>query len=599
MPERQTDYIARETARTLHGLFRERIRHSPDAVGYTHFDPERRAWRDFTWQEMGAWVNRCQHALRRENLQKGDRVGILLRNCPSWVAFEQAALGLGLVVVPLYTNDRAENIGYIIENAGIRILLFQDAAHWQLLSEIYPRLDKVQTLLSIEAVPDTHDMRVKRFADWLPETDDPLDLPALEPDDLATIVYTSGTTGNPKGVMLSHDNILWNATAAASCETFYTNDVFLSFLPLSHMFERTAGYYMPMVVGARIAYARSVEQLAEDMQIIRPTVLITVPRIFERVYNRIDEQLAHKPPLARKLFELTVTVGWHRFEHAQGRAPWSPKLLLWPLLDRLVARKVRERFGGRLRLAVSGGAPLSPEIARVFIGLGFTISQGYGMTELSPVVCTNRLQDNRPETVGQPLPGVEVKLGENDELLVRSPGVMLGYWKMPEATAETIDEAGWLHTGDVAKIEDDHIIITGRLKEIIVLATGEKVPPADMELAISADPLFEQVMVVGEGKPFLSALVVLNEEHWRRLAEELGLSPEPANLEHPDVEKALLERINRRLARFPGYARIVRVHARLEPWTIEAGFITPTLKLKRKPLHAEYEAIIDQLYKGH
>ncbi len=599
MPERQTDYIPRNTARTLHGLFRERTRRSPEAIGYTHYDPHAERWVDITWQEMGERVARCQAALQRENLEPGDRVGILLRNCPSWVVFEQAALGLGLVVVPLYTNDRAENIGYILEDAGIRVLLFQDAQHWAVLSDIYPRLGKVQTLLSIEPVPDVHDMRLKTFADWLPEAAEAPALPDIAPTDLATIVYTSGTTGNPKGVMLSHDNILWNASSAASCETFYTDDVFLSFLPLSHMFERTAGYYMPMLVGARVAYARAIDKLAEDLQIIRPTILITVPRIFERVYNRIQEQLEHKSPLARKLFNLAVEVGWLRFEHQQGRASWSPKLLLWPLLDRLVGRKIRERLGGRLRLAVSGGAPLSLDVARVFIGLGLTISQGYGMTELSPVVCTNRLDDNRPDSVGQPLPDVEVKLGEDGELLVRSPGVMLGYWNRPEATAEVIDADGWLHTGDVARIEGDHIYITGRIKDIIVLANGEKVPPADMELAIAADPLFEQVMIVGEGKPFLSALVVLDEEHWEQLAGELGLSPDAGNLQHPDVEQALLERINARLSAFPGYAKIIRAHARLDPWTIEQGLITPTLKIKRKPLHEEYEAIIDQLYKGH
>jgi len=599
MPERGVDYIPRETARTLHGLFQERVRHSPEAIAYTHFDRHTERWTDITWREMAERVARCQAALQRERLEPGDRVGILMRNCPSWVVFERAALGLWLVVVPLYTNDRAENIGYILEDAGVRILLFEDAGHWEVLSEIYPRLGKVQTLLSIEPVPDVHDMRLKTFAEWLPETAEAPALPELDPRSLATIVYTSGTTGTPKGVMLSHDNILWNASAAAGCETFYTDDVFLSFLPLSHMFERTAGYYLPMLVGARVAYARAVDKLAEDLQIIRPTILITVPRIFERIHNRIRERLEHKPPLARKLFDLAVDVGWLRFEHQQGRAPWSPKLLLWPLLEKLVARKIHARLGGRLRLAVSGGAPLSLEVARVFIGLGLTISQGYGMTELSPVVCTNRLDDNRPDSVGQPLPDVEVKLGENDELLVRSPGVMLGYWNRPDATAEVIDPDGWLHTGDVARIEDNHIWITGRIKDIIVLATGEKVPPADMELAIAADPLFEQVMIVGEGKPFLSALVVLDEEHWEKLASQLGLSPHPGNLQHPEVEKALLERINARLSAFPGYARIIRVHAQLDPWTIEQGLITPTLKIKRKPLHQEYEDIIDQLYKGH
>jgi long-chain acyl-CoA synthetase len=300
------------------------------------------------------------------------------------------------------------------------------------------------------------------------------------------------------------------------------------------------------------------------------------------------------------LFEAAVDVGWQRFLCQQGRAKWTPRMLLWPLLNKLVAQKIMEKLGGRMRMAVSGGAPMSVDIARTFIGLGLTITQGYGMTELSPVVSVNRLEDNEPGSVGQPLPGVEVKLGNQDELLVRSPGMMLGYWNNPEATRDIIDEDGWLHTGDVARIDREHVYITGRLKEIIVLSNGEKIPPADMELAISTDPLFEQVMIIGEGKPFLCALVVLDHENWRALAEKLSVDPEnEENLQDPKVQHEILERIKVKLAPFPGYAKVFRVVATIEPWTVDAGLITPTLKLKRNCLVEQYEDVIMEMYEGH
>ncbi len=600
MPTNKSDVISLDSVHHLPGLFRERVRRSPEQVAYRHYEDATQEWRDYTWEEMARLVACWQSAFALENLERGDRVAIMLRNCPEWILFEQAAQGLGLVVVPLYTNDRPANLGYIIENAEVKLILISDEEHWNCLSEVYPQLESIQTIVTLHPVSHAHDRRIRLLHEWVPETPAEVVLPDIDPQSLATIVYTSGTTGNPKGVMLSHHNILWNTSSAASCEPFYTSDIFLSFLPLSHMLERTAGYYMPMLVGASVAFARSIEKLAEDLLIIRPTILVTVPRIFERVYNKIKAQLEQKPPLATKLFNLAVDVGWRRFLFQQGRASWSPKLLLWPLLNKLVAKKIINKLGGRMRLAISGGAPLSPDIARTFIGLGLTISQGYGMTELSPVVSTNRLADNKPDTVGQPLPGVEVKLGEHNELLVRCPGVMLGYWRNLEATQATIDEEGWVHTGDVAEFDGDHIRITGRLKEIIVLANGEKIPPADMELAIQGDPLFEQVMIVGEGKPFLSALLVLNPIYWEMLATKLGVSATAEDsLSDPKVEKELLERIKRRLTNFPGYAKVFKVIATLEPWTVEAGLITPTLKLKRKNLNARFAERIAKLYEGH
>ncbi|MGD8577021.1 MAG: AMP-binding protein, partial [Thiohalophilus sp.] len=285
------DLIDRKTANDLHGLFLERVRRTPDNIAYRQFNKFKKEWQDITWQKMFDEVARWQAALKQENLQPGDRVGIILRNSPEWVKFEQAALSLGLVVVPLYTNDRPDNIAYIIQDADIRCLLLEDRMHWEMLAGVLNELDNVQRFICLNEVPGDNDKRLKSIREWLPENAVTLEQIDISPDDLASIVYTSGTTGRPKGVMLSHDNILWNACVCTECESFYVEDVYLSFLPLSHMLERTAGYYLPMVTGATTAYARSIDQLAEDLLTIKPTILISVPRIYERVNNKIKTQL--------------------------------------------------------------------------------------------------------------------------------------------------------------------------------------------------------------------------------------------------------------------------------------------------------------------
>jgi long-chain acyl-CoA synthetase len=319
--------------------------------------------------------------------------------------------------------------------------------------------------------------------------------------------------------MLSHANMLTNAHACLDTFAVSGDDLFLSFLPLSHTFERTLGYYLTVMTGSTVAFARSIQLLSEDLQNIRPTLLISVPRIYERVYGVIRTRLEEGLPLKRKLFYLAVEVGWARFEHQQGRGAWKPSFLLWPLLQKLVAQKVLDKLGGRLRVALSGGAALSPEISRVFVGLGLPIVQGYGLTETSPVITGNHLDNNYPDSVGQPIRDVEVRLGEQNVLLVKGPNVMLGYWNNPDATRATIDADGWLNTGDVAHISGTgHVYITGRIKEIIVMSNGEKIPPNDMELAILHDPLFDQVMIFGEARPYLVALAVLNPEVWLHFA---------------------------------------------------------------------------------
>ncbi len=598
--------ISVEEARTLDGLLARRIHRSPDGLAYQYHDRREKAWRELTWRQMGAAVARWQRALEQERLKPGDRVAVLLRNCPEWLMWDQAALSLGLVTVPLYTDDRPDNVAYILDEAGVKVMLVQDAGRWKRLAPALPEegegpLQRVVLLDDGKEAEkfERNDERVVRASRWLPEEGGELKVRSgADPHELASIVYTSGTTGRPKGVMLSHHNMLWVAHASLTMLDCYEEDKFLSFLPLSHTLERTAGYYLPMMAGAAVAFSRSVAQLGDDLMTVRPTAIIAVPRIFEKVYGRIRDQLKKKPPFARRLFDLAVEVGWSRFEYRQGRAGWSPRLLLWPLLERLVARNVVAKLGGRLRLAVSGGAPLSPEIARVFIGLGIPIVQGYGLTETSPVISVNPLENNVPESVGLPLRGIEVRIGENDELLVRGPGVMLGYWNNHKATTETIDPDGWLHTGDQARIsEDGHLFITGRIKDILVLSNGEKIPPADMELAIALDPLVEQVMVVGEGRPYLTALVVLDGDRWKELAAELELDPDdPASLRDKRVHARVLKRIQEALKDFPGYAKIRKVHLTLEPWTIEEGLVTPTLKVKRPKVLERYAEAVEAMY---
>lgn len=595
--ERRTDIITPEQASTLPALFLERVRRTPTVCAYRRFDLQGRCCDEcLTWESTAALAGRWQYGLLQEGLLPGDRVAVMLRNSAEWAIFDQAALGLGLVTVPLFVNDRPDNFAFIIEQTGARFLLIEGAEQWAVIKSVQPRLGSLVRIVSLSpACTEECDPRLVDLAAWLPSGSAGYDAGSSTPDSLASIVYTSGTTGNPKGVMLTHANIVANAYAGLCRVPVYPDDLFLSFLPLSHTLERTAGYYLAIMAGASVAHVRSLERLADDLPVVRPTIIVSVPRVFERIHKRLLAKLAAGPVWKRYLFNLTVSVGWHRFERQQGRAGWTPRLLLWPLLKKLVADKVLKALGGRLRLAVSGGAPLSSEVARPFIALGLPILQGYGLTETSPIVAVNSEGENRPETVGQALPGVEVKIAANGELLVKGPCVMAGYWQNPAATAAVIDRDGWLHSGDLAKIDSTgHIIITGRLKEIIVLSNGEKVPPADIELAIAADPLFEQVLVLGEGRPYLAALVLLNQEEWSRAG---GREIEAAG--EGGVEEYLLSRISWRMASFPGYARIRRVKVVTIPWEVSNGFLTATLKMRRPQLFTAFAAEIEELYSGH
>lgn len=605
-----TDNISVEQAKTLDGLFNERIKRSPQGEAYRYFYQLSEQWHSHTWEQMDQAVARWQAALTKEALVPGDRVAIMLRNCPEWVIFEQAALGLGLVVVPFYTEDRADNVAYMLADAGVKLLLLEKTPQWQDLCDACVEIEAMQRVVMIDAFDQNNDHHhchaslLTSLDDWLPaqgESVKPTQHEERDPHSLATIIYTSGTTGRPKGVMLSHHNILTNVESCLQIAPMYQQDLLLSFLPLSHTFERTVGYYIPMMCGATIAYARSIQLLQEDLLTVKPTILVSVPRIYERVYAGIQAKLADGPDFSRKLFNFAVDVGYSRFEHQQGRGSWKPSHLLWPVLNKLIASKLMAKLGGHLRQATSGGAPLSAEISRVFIGLGLPILQGFGMTESSPVVCANRLENNVPASVGPPIPGVQIKLGENNALLIKGPNVMLGYWNNPEATKAVLSDDGWLNSGDVATIDEQgRAAITGRLKEIIVMSTGEKIPPSDMEAAILRDALFEQVMLIGEARSYLAVLAVLNLTNWQTFCAQNKFDQDFKNqAQQQQIEEILLERITYQIREFPGYAKIRRVALIPEPWTVENKMLTPTLKLRRTKIMENYQSEIDNFYKGH
>lgn len=593
------ELIGMDAAGTLAGLFRERVRLSPNRVAYREFDAQGRHWRDHTWRDMDRRVERVRAAQRRVGFKPGDRLAIALPNCTDWVCLDIASLSLGLIVVPLYLHDSPANMTFILTNSGARGLVIDTEARWRSLLPHWPELiglEHVWIRDGLEA--DSHDPArpgLRALADVLAHEGQSGPWLKLKPDDIATIIYTSGTTGRPKGAMLSHRAILWNAAMTAQVVPPRSNDRFLSCLPLAHAFERAVGYYLPMLGGSQVIYARSIEALPEDLRSQRPTVFLGVPRLYERASIAIQAR-ARNNPIKRLLLRTTAKLGWARMEaqHSGQPQPGGLQRFVWRCLDRWVGTQIRLAFGGSLRVAVSGGAPLPLDVARFLIGLGLPLVEGYGLTEAGPVVTANKVGAYVPGTVGRPLEGIKLAVSRRGELLIRSPSVMNGYWNNEALTAAAIDAHGWLHTGDLADIRDGRVTIKSRLKELLVLSTGEKVAPAEIEAAVLHDPLFEQALVLGDGKPFLAALIVLDKTGWEQLATELAVAA--ANLNHASARAEVLRRLGNQLSHFARHAQVRAVHLTLDRWTVENGLLTPTLKTKRAPLQAKYKNEIESLF---
>ena len=595
MPE---DPVPAAEAGTLYGLLRARAARDADAVAYRQH--ARNGWQDTTWAEALTRADALADNLFALGLEPGERIAILLKNGLDWVCFDMAGHRLGLPVVGLYTNDTPTNVAYVLSDARPSVILMDTAARW---AEIAPLLDGTDFLHEVwlqeagdgaaappgDAPPvTTLDAVLAREVPRAPDME-------VAPEATAALIYTSGTTGAPKGAMLSHRAILTNADAARQVVPPLRSDVFLSILPMAHAFERSLGYVLPVMTGSTVAYAQSLQRLRADLAEIRPSVIIGVPRLYEAIY-RSAERAAAESPVKHALFERAARIGWARQAEARGlgAGPALWERAAWPVLERLVCRKVMAAFGGRMRVAVSGGAALEPPIARDLIGLGLPLVEGYGLTEAGPMLTASRVEEYIPGTVGYAVPGTKLRVTEAGDLEAHTPSRMTGYWQRPEATAEMFDAEGWLATGDLAGMQGRTVRITGRRKHIIVLSNGENVNPEPIETAILGDALFEQACVVGEGKTFVAALLVLDEDVWREVTEEHGLPVDDPNATAARPE--IMRRLKAHLGEFPAHHQIRGYHAQLEDWTLEQGLLTPTLKLRRERVTAAHADEIAAIY---
>jgi long-chain acyl-CoA synthetase len=558
-------------------------------------------YRPITYTELGRRVYALARALHELGVHKGDRVAILAENCPEWAITDWATLCLGAITVPIYPTLTAPQVGEILRDSEPKALVVSDKKQRRKACEAVEGTGLNPQMICIE--PDSSS-ETPNFEQMLnqPGTLTESALRALveasQPEDIVTFIYTSGTTGEPKGAMLTHHNLITNIEAVLELIDWRPDDVFLSFLPLSHVFERMGGHFLPIYAGLTIAYAESLFTLANDMVEVKPTMMLGVPRFYASVMDRILASVRQMPPLRQKLFYRMLEVGkvyaqcWR-----EGRSAPLGVRLQHAVLDKLVASKIRERVGGRLRYFISGGAALPKEVAEFFHAFGILIIEGYGLTETSPVLTVNPPRAPRFGSVGKPIRGVEIKIAEDGEILARGPNIMLGYYKKPEATAAAIDPDGWFHTGDVGHIDaDGYLYITDRKKDILVLANGKNVAPQPIENLLKQSELVQEAVVYGDGMSAPVALIVPNIDALRAFAKQEGIEADgDALLNHDAIQRRFrqeLERVNRELADFQ---RVKGFRLISKPFSIETGELTPTLKVKRRVVAEKYAHLLQEM----
>ena len=589
----------------------------PEREAFRQFDYDENTWISLSWKEYGERVLRWRRAFHALGYRHGDRVAMLLTNCIDAVTFDQSAMANALVPVPLHAIDTPGSSAYILHDSDARFLITTSLARWNAIVKAAEdsrlSLDELDTVVIInEVIPEDtvhqvfdHKVQVMDIEKWLLKANAiaESELPAgPTPDDLCELIYTSGTTGRPKGVMITHSNIAANIQQINGVFDFSENDVFLSFLPFSHTFERTVTHYNSLANGSTMAFSRGVAQILNDFHDVKPTVVALVPRVFEMVYQHLQTEIRRAGEEAELFAKKAVAVGWRRF-CAKNDLPIEgdsthDNEINWPSVQAGLGAKVLNTFGGRIRVAIAGGAALNYDISKFFCAMELPVHQGYGLTETSPILCFTRKENNHPLCVGHPLPDTQVKVGELDELLIKGPQVMKGYWKRPDATEAAFVD-GWFRTGDQAALSDGgRVRIKGRIKEIIVTSTGEKIAPVDVEFAIQSDHLFQQVMVLGDNHPYITAIVVVNPALWEELCQSMELEPNaPETLNNHDVQRTVIKRIRHAARNIPQYGipRVVAITR--EPWTIDNGLLTPTMKLRRPQILEHYADLIETLYK--
>lgn len=560
-------------------------------------------YRDVAWDEFEQELHSLTRGLLRLGTAPGDKVAVMAPNSPAWACADLAIQACGGICVPVYHTEGLQNILYILADSQSRYLFaWSPLIAEDLLrhADELPQLERIILLKGHSADP-----RVLALGDFLAGPDPALDRQreqiraAIRADDLASIVYTSGTTGPPKGAMLTHGNFLSNVAACRELFDIGPKDSCLSFLPLSHVFERMAGYYMMLACGATIAYAEGIDSVPANMLEVRPTIMISVPRLYEKMFSRVMERVVASPWPRRKLFFGALALCKRRVAREQaGRPPAAWLVMLTDLLRRVVFAKLHKPLGGRLRFFVSGGAALSRQVAEFFLAAGISIYEGYGLTETSPVIAANHAGAQRLGTVGRPIPGTRVKLADDGEILATGPGIFKGYWNKPEQSREAL-AGGWFHTGDIGVLDDEGFLaITDRKKDLIVTASGENIAPQIIEARLKTDKFIANVMVCGDRKPFLTALLVPNFDNLNRYARLKKIDfLTPCDLvNHPRILALLHKRVEALQQDLPGFQQIKRFTLLSRDFSAEGGEITPTQKLRRRVVAQKFRQVIEGMY---
>ncbi len=565
-------------------------------------------WQGYTGNEVRSAVRELASGLTALGIKKGEHIGIVSENCPRWAFSDYACAVSGLVSVAIYPTLIAAQIQYIADHSEVRLVFAENKRQVQKLVEIKKECPHLQTIVCFDDSAEFTEDYIISFGSVLklgqayieknPELDWSARSAEIKPDDLHTLIYTSGTTAEPKGVMLTNRNLMSNVEGCQIANPTDENDIFLSVLPLSHVFERTGEYYA-MVRGGRIYYAEDIARMVKNLEEIQPTIMFAVPRLFEKMYTRITAKLASGSSIKRKIADWAIAVGEETSRCRKAGRIGAIQSLKNTVADRLVFSKIKVLFGKRFKWFICGGAPLSPEIGKFFDALGVIILEGYGLTEASPVITGNHWNNNHYGTVGPVLENVEIKFAADNEILARGPSIMQGYYKDKPATLEAIDDDGWLYTGDIGEMDADGMLrITDRKKNIIVTAGGKNVVPLALESALTMDEYIEQVVVVGDRRKFISALIVPSFEQltaWARKLE-ISFSEYEDLIKNSEVIAHFKEIVNKKMESFARFEQIKKFVLLHQPFTIEDGTLTPKLSIKRKVVETRYADLIEALY---
>ncbi|MYB95977.1 long-chain fatty acid--CoA ligase [Candidatus Poribacteria bacterium] len=583
---------------TLISMFEAAVQEYSNKAALAH-KPQGGTYLDISYTELDASVAAFSKGLNALGVEKNDRVAILSENRPEWAITDFGSLKVGAVTVPMFSTLTAAQVGYILKDSGAKIICVSTEKQLEKVSAIRDEVPTLEQIIIFDTIEDEIPEGVIQFDAVCELTSEAADSAASE-DDIATIIYTSGTTGNPKGVMLTHANFISNVEACKSLIDVSESDVLLSFLPLSHVFERLGGHYVPLFSGAKIAYAESTFTVAQNMKEVAPTVMLSVPRLYETMHERILRAVQEGSSLKQKIFHWGVSVGSAVSSAIQqGKNPSAILRLQQGIADKLVFAKLKEATGGRLRFFVSGGAALPQSIAEFFHAAGILILEGYGLTETSPVISMNHPGKWKFGTVGAQVPGIEVQIAEDGEILTRGPHVMKGYFNNDTATAEVIDAEGWFHTGDIGIIDADGFVkITDRKKNIIVLSNGKNVAPQPIESELVRSPFISQVMVIGSERKNLAALIVPNFDALKAWASENSIETDDLSvmLQVREVQQHIQSEIRSRLTDFADFEQVRRFVLLEKEFSQEADEMTPTLKLKRNVILEKYGDVIAGMY---